>query len=413
MFLLLLACVSSPEDSDAPRVCPAVAAPTPADLDGDGAADIAWAQTEDADGIYDTTSVVTFGPDFSRRQEYPTLGADGVAVGDLDGDGLPELVYASVSDGEARAVDSFVYRGAPGGPSVTEPVRLPGIGASAVTLYDVDGDGAIDVFLSNRYDGEGVTEASYTVDSALYLGSADGVSPDRVVPIGTLGAGDARFADFDKDGWTDLVVASGTFFADTSRVYRGGPEGFSSDAAVELPTSAPEGVEVADWNGDGWLDVFFANFYEALDLDIDSPLYWGSADGFLADAVSWFPTHGATDALAVDLDGDNCLELVVANGMTGDFADVQFEVESDIWQGSPDGPMDLVVGLPTMSAAAVTAADLDGDGDPDLAFANRYDAAGGPVSASYVYWNEDGFAGDRRTEIATVGAAGVTAVVRE
>ncbi|MDP2316933.1 MAG: VCBS repeat-containing protein [Pseudomonadota bacterium] len=416
-MLLLLACTppdeaAPPDETAAPRTCPAAVAPPPADLDGDGHADLAWAQTEDAEGTYDATSIVTFGPDFTRRQEFPTLGADGVAVADLDGDGWPELVYASVSDGEARAVDSFVYRGAPGGPTVADPVRLPGIGASAVTIDDVDGDGALDLFLSNRYDGEGFSEAAYTVDSALYLGAAGGVSPDRVAHVETLGAGDARFADLDQDGWTDLVVASGTLFADASRIYYGGPDGYSRDATVELPTAAPEGVVVADWNGDGWLDLFFSNFYDALELDIDSPLYWGSPDGYSADAVQWIATHGATDALAADLDGDDCLELVVANSMTGSFAELEFEVASEVWAGSPDGPTTVRARLPTISAAAVSAADLDGDGDTDLVFANRYDADGAPTSASYVYWNDGGFSEDDRTEIPTVGAAGVTATAR-
>lgn len=407
MFALLLAC--TPADATAPA-CPVVAPPTPADLDGDGAADIAWAQTEDADGVYDTTSVVTYGPDFTRRAEYPTLGADGVAIGDLDADGHAELVFANVSDGEARAVDSVVYRGAAGGPSLTDLVPLPGIGASAVTLADADADGKLDVFLSNRYNGEGMNEAAYTVDSMLYLGSASGVSADRVIAVPTLGAGDARLADLDQDGWTDLVVASGTFFADESVVYAGGPDGYK--AGTVLPTAAPEGVEVADLNGDGWLDLFFSNFYEALVVDIDSALYWGSPDGYAADNVTWFATHGATDAVAVDLVGDSCLELVVANSMTGGFAELQFAVESEVWGGSLDGPTEVIARLPTISAAAVAAADLDDDGDVDLVFANRYDAAGAPTSMSYIYWNEDGFSPDDRTEIATVGAAGVTAVTR-
>jgi len=312
-----------------------------------------------------------------------------------------------VSDGENRAVDSPVYHGAAGGPSLESPTQLPGIGASGVTISDVDGDGAPEVFLANRYDGEGMSVDSYTVDSALYAGSSTGVSPDRVTAVPTVGAADSRFADFDRDGYVDAVVASGTFFQDTSRVYYGGPDGLVTDEYLDLPTAAPEGVEVADWNGDGWLDLFFSNFYDALDLDIDSPLYWGSEQGFLADAVSWFPTHGATDALAVDLDGDDCLELVVANGMTGDF---DFEVDSEVFEGGRDGPTQVAWSLPTISAAAVSAADLDADGDLDLVFANRYDVDGLPASNSYIYWNDAGFDAADVRHIDTVGAAGVTAM---
>lgn len=125
--------------------------------------------------------------------------------------------------------------------------------------------------------------------------------------------------------------------------------------------------------------------------------------------MSWFPTHGATDALAADLDGDGCLELVVANSMTGNFAELDFEVDSEVWQGSPTGPTSVASSLNTISAAAVSAADLDGDGDTDLVFANRYDPAGLPTSESSVYWNDGGFSAANRTGVPTVGAAGVAA----
>lgn len=409
LWMALLACSGDKTDDSAATGCPAaVPGPQTADLDGDGAPDLAFAQTEDASGSYRATSPVLWGEaGWTTQTDYPSTGADDVAMADLDGDGWPELILASVSDGEARAVDSLVYRGSAAGPVADDPITLPGVGASAVTVYDVDQDGHLDLFLSNRYDGEGFSEASYTVDSTLYLGSADGPSEGRALSVETLGAADARFGDLDQDGWTDLVVASGTLFADTSQIFRGGADGFSPWQA--LPTEAPEGVELADWNGDGWLDIFFSNFYADFALDIDSPLYWGGPDGYAADRVSWIPTHGATEALAADLDGDGCLELVVANAMTGSFTELQYATDSEVWRGSPDGPTEIWASLPTTSAAAASAGDLDGDGDLDLVFANRYSADGEVGADSVIYWNDAGFSADDRLLLPTTGAAGVTA----
>lgn len=416
MLLLALACTSPDPEPPAPR-CAAGPAPAPADLNQDGTADLVFAQTEDSAGSYLTTSPVYYGAsggfDASAGVDLPTIGADDVAIGDVNGDGWLDLAFASVGDGDARAVDSLVYMGGPDGFDPDAPVRLPGLGAAAVTLADVDGDGYTDLFLSNRYSGEGMSVDAYTVDSALYWGGPDGLAADRVSHVETVGAGDARFADLDADGWLDLVVASGTFFVDTSRVYWGSAEGFDPTRVTELPTAAPEGVVIADWNADGWLDLFFSNFYDDFVLDIDSPLYWGGPDGPAPDDVSWIPTHGATDALGQDLDGDGCPELVIANAMTGDFAELRFDVAADVWTGSLDGPTEIAASLPATSAAALSAADLDDDGDVDLVVANRYDVEGNPGTTSRIYWNEGGFSVGSFTELPTVGAAGVSAAVEE
>lgn len=414
LALLLPACGREEEHEEETPSCPEPApTPAPPDLNGDGWPDLAFAQTEDASGSYLSSSPVFWGDAgglaTDRADAYDTIGADDVAIADLDGDGHPELIFASVSDGEARAVDSLVYAGGPDGPSSADPLRLPGVGASAVTVHDVNQDGHPDLFLSNRYDGSSFSESAYTLHSTLYLGGEGGLSADRSQSVETLGAADAAFDDLDQDGWVDLVVASGTLFAQESTVFRGGPDGFSP--ALTLPTAAPEGLALADWNGDGWTDLFFANFYETLVLDIDSPLYWGGPGGFSAEDASWIPTHGATDALAADLDGDGCQELVVANAMTGNIAEMNFEVDSEVWRGSPEGPSERMASLPTVSAAAVSAGDLDADGDLDLVFANRYAPDGSPEGSSVIYWNDDGFDPADRLELPTVGAAGVSARV--
>lgn len=425
LLLLSLACPSRDNtDSAAGPSCPApVPGPAPADLDGDGWPDLVFAQTEDAAGAYATTSPIFWGgPDgfsVTDRTDLPTLGADDVAVTDLDGDSHPEVVFASVGDGaDDRYVDSLVYRGTPDGPdAASEPLRLPTIGAAAVTVQDVNGDGHPDLFFSNRYDGgSALSDESYLVASRLYWGSATGPSPEVYTEVTTLGAADARFADLDGEGTLDLVVASGTFHTDVSRAWFGGPDGFSDDASVDLPTLAPEGVEVADFDHDGHPDVFFSNFYDLPELDVDSVLYPGSATGPDPARVVPVPTHGATDALAVDLDADGCVDLAVANSMEGSFFDLDFTADSVVLWGTPEGldPDALAspnaVLLPGSSTAALDAADLDADGDVDLVLAHRYDTEGEPVTSSRIWWNEGGsFDSSRVTDLPTVGAAGVAA----
>jgi len=98
---------------------------------------------------------VTYSP--SARTELPVLGAFGVAVADLNGDGRPEVVFANWSDGSTLAVNSYAYWARPGGPygvtySPSARTELPGIGAMKVSIAHLDDDDQLDVVVQN-YDG--------------------------------------------------------------------------------------------------------------------------------------------------------------------------------------------------------------------------------------------------------------------
>lgn len=372
--------------------------------------EVVVAQTEDAAGAYDTVSTVYWdGPD-GPTTPLPTLGAADVAAADLDRDGWPELVFANLSDGVTRSVESWVYRGGPDGLSADRRVGLPTVGASDVEIADVDGDGWLDLAFANRWDGSSAASAdAYRVDVTVYLGGPDGFAPERVLRVPGFGTAQVAAADLDGDGWVDLALAAGTFWTDESWVYLGGPDGFTADRRLALPTLAPEGVIARDLDADGWLDLVYANFYDDLVLDIDSVVYWGGPDGFTPDRATPFPTHGADDLVTVDVDGDGCEELVVANAMEGDFGALDFEVGSAVWAFGPGvrEPVE-VARLPTVSAAAVAAGDVDGDGAPDLAFANRYDPEGEAGAAvSTVFLGPDLAA---RLDLPAAGAAGITIV---
>ena len=87
------------------------------DLDSDGYEEVVCAVYYD--GSYSTDSVVFWGsstgPDDSDTTELPTTGSTGVAAGDLDGDGYPELVFTSYYDGSTYNGDNVVYWGSRSG----------------------------------------------------------------------------------------------------------------------------------------------------------------------------------------------------------------------------------------------------------------------------------------------------------
>ena len=136
-------------------------------------------------------------------------------------------------------------------------------------------------------------------------------------------------------------------------------------------------------NKDGYADIVFAfsgGFWEYRDKDKEgfspSRIYWGSNSGFNPDKFSNIWTAGATDVGVSDLNADDWLDLVFANGEGK---------ESFIYYGSKTGYTENnIQKLPTEKAHAVEIGDVDNNGTPDIVFANERG------NVSFAYLNHQG-----------------------
>jgi hypothetical protein len=239
---------------------------------------------------------------------------------------------------------------------------------------DLNCDGWPDLVFGNQRVGP-----DFTRDSYIYYGSAAGFSAAARDALPTLGPGDLRIADLDGDGYMDIVFGShydGATFVLDSYVYYGGATGYSTAARTLLPTYAAAGVEIADYDNDGMLDIAFScygNGYTS-DVEVDSYIYWGdAASGFTVGNRTAIPTKGAWGNAAGDIDGDGWVDLVI--GQYWDNAGG--EVASKIFWGTPTGldlgsPDSLSVPFPY----GVQLADLNGDDRLDIAFASYSDQVG-------------------------------------
>ena len=222
------------------------------DLEGDGDPDLVVVNWESSDPpsdahveilINDGAGVFTsLGPE---RMGETVFDAYGVACGDLDDDGAPDLFLSSVHEQHRLYINDGLgvlrLASAEALPVLDEPQgRVPALG-------DLDGDGDTDIFvpgwyqdlvLLNRGDG---TFVDYTV---FMLGTED--EPSYSAEIG----------DLDLDGFDDLVVANRP---GAVRVYRNDGEGrlydYSSTIADNPAGDLTTGVAVADLDGDGDLDL--------------------------------------------------------------------------------------------------------------------------------------------------------------
>lgn len=307
-------------------------------LDGAGAADAVVLNKN----TRELSVLLSSGSALILDATYPVTGrTEGVAIGDLDEDGLPDLVVASPEPLSA-AGGIGVFLGTGGGALSAETVLGVGGDPWAVALGDVDGDKHLDVVLLAadlrvlRGDGTGA------------LG-APAAFPKATLPGTPYGRNSVALADLDHDGDLDAVANDGSNFAQVFQNLGAGAFGAPTTYAVG---AAPYGIALGDVNGDGNVD--------AVSADHDSQtltLLAGLADGTFADGVTRSGFLYPSQPLVTDLNGDGRGDVIVADPGTGTLPVAMGSAAGLAgWTPVPlgDRPSDFAV------------ADLDGDGALDL-----------------------------------------------
>ena len=335
------------------------------DLDGDGDLDLAIAAEYAPNRVLinDGNGHLT---DESDARLPRTVGDhEDVAIADFDRDGDLDLVFV----GEDDQVSGYHLNDGTGHfEDVTE--RLPARGTSnAVVAEDVDRDGDADLVIGNNgqdflfiNDGTGM----FTDETADRLPASDDVTQD----IG--------FGDIDRDGDRDLVLGN----EDGNRMFMNDGTGrFFDETEARLPAVAvgeeTRNVDLADVDGDGDLDVYYANvLLFVLDADPQDRLLINDGAGrFTDETASRLPVEMESTMTASFLDVDRDADLDLITGTFGDPDGV--DASSPFHLFSNDG---LGVFTPddgafppgvTGNGFDIEPADFDGDGLTDLFLASR------------------------------------------
>lgn len=334
------------------------------------------------------------------RTSLGTLGALRAAVLDLDDDGYLDIAFANHHDDASYSTNSYVYWGSAAGFSSADRTSLATVGARMVVADDLDEDGYGDLIFCNYYSG-----TTYSVDSYIYWGSASGYSTGARTGLPTIGCFDAEVADVDNDGWKDVLFANyydGSTYLVNSYVYYGSASRFSSTDRSSLPTAGTIGVEVGDFNNDGFDDAVFGGHYVgAWTTNTPTYVYWGGATGLsTASRTTLTTTAGVRDPVAGDLDSDGRIDLLFPRFYSG----TSYSVDSYVYWGSTSGFSDSDrTGLPGTGMAAGAVGDLDADGFPEIVLGSYYSGSDW-ASTSYVYWGSAaGYSSIDRTGISTIG----------
>ncbi len=431
-----------------------------ADLNRDGFPDLVFCNyIHNYPGVRTAYVYWGSGDGYSRvgRTELPTRWAAGVVARDLNSDGYPDLVFANqgVEAGAEKIspkvdLSSYIYWGSANGFDPDRPGLVPTLGARDVISGDVNGDGDPDlIFVNNSPQAKGVqvflgrqgvytADRSWTSETAppgsvgsgdldrdgyddvvvtvsgegpqdgsllLFFGGKEGPVPSRNQTLPAIAPTGSEIADLDGNGYLDLAVSNSSNEEPLpeSYVYWGGTEGFSVQRRSQLPTLAPADVASGDLNRDGHPDLVFANSHDAETVDVPSYVYWGSPTGFAPYMRTELQGFGGNSVNVADLNQDGHLEVVLVNRWSGTHPG---KVLNNIYWGNPHHYYSIAsrTALPGRGAYAVAVADLNDDGFNDLVLSNSY------VGYSWLYWgSREGYSPGNRQELAVDNAIGVSA----
>jgi hypothetical protein len=236
----------------------------------------------------------------------------GVAIGDYDGDGRPDIFVVS----KTRSCRLFRNLGNWKFEDVTEKAGVgdkgdaAGIWKQGATFVDVDNNGLLDIYVCR-----------YGAPNLLYINQGDGTFKEEAGARG-LAVADASvmaaFCDFDRDGFLDVFIQTNILDAShptgqRDYLFHNNGDGTFTDVTERAGISGEaQGHSCVwwDYDGDGWPDLYVAN-----DFAMPDKLYHNNRDGTFTDTLDSVVPHTTYSSMGSDLgdvNNDGLIDLFVA-----------------------------------------------------------------------------------------------------
>ncbi|NVO18723.1 MAG: T9SS type A sorting domain-containing protein [Bacteroidetes bacterium] len=315
-----------------------------------------------------------FGGDFQHAELYTnngnkTFSESGISNiprviygclswGDFDNNGTPDLVYAGTKSGFPEDNITKIYKNVGGANLVEVPAGLPGLDECYLEWVDIDNDGLLDIYYQginqdNQFDLGvfrnlgGDQFARQEVNIELISGS-----------VGNFSVNSAKWADFDKDGLKDVVIAMATGSGFDLVFYKNLGNFRFQKTDIGLPKLNYARLAVSDLNQDGLPDLVFIGSTESTlysndysgtlnvllnkgNLNFDE-LYTISNAGVFINTLNLgdYNNDGFPDILLYGTGSNSCELKIFRNNQDGTFSYVQNTFPQSQIGGALFGDMD-------------------------------------------------------------------------
>ena len=236
----------------------------------------------------------------------------GVAIGDYDGDGRPDLFVVS----KTRSCRLFRNLGNWKFEDVTEKAGVGQTGDAAriwkqgATFVDIDNNGLLDIYVCR-----------FGAPNLLYINQGDGTFKEEAAKRG-LAVNDASvmaaFCDYDRDGFLDVFIQTNLLSAEHPNgqkdyLFHNNGDGTFTDVTERAGIVGEAQGHSAVWwdyDDDGWPDLYVAN-----DFAMPDKLYHNNRDGTFTDTINTVVPHMPYSSMGSDLgdiNNDGRIDLIVA-----------------------------------------------------------------------------------------------------
>ncbi len=261
--------------------------------------------------------------------EVGSIGS-GVAIGDYDGDGRPDIFVASKTEGIRlfRNLGNWKFEDVTeksGLKRLTAPPDAPWAkGAKdkdgnpiqewvqGVTFADVNNDGRLDIYVCR-----------FNAPNWLFLNQGDGTFTEEAAQRG-LAVTDAcvmgSFCDYDRDGWLDVLVQTNLLSSEQApdgqhnHLFHNNGDGTFTDVTDRAGIAGTAQGHSATWwdyDGDGWPDLYVANDFAAPDQ-----LYHNNRNGTFTNVIDQAVPHMPFSSMGADIgdvNNDGLMDFYVAD----------------------------------------------------------------------------------------------------